>query len=95
MQRGFWKATLTSVTAYVSAILLGFWIGFWLSLFAVLAIQVTWTLFCVCRLVQLRIGGGYKITAEPYERDDYGFALGGALSSLALLIVILVLTQAV
>jgi hypothetical protein len=80
---------------YTGALLLGFWGDFRLTLFAVLALQVTWTLFCLIRIVQLRIGGGHKPDALPSDRESYGFALGGSISSLTLLAAIVVLTQVV
>ncbi|HSB15629.1 MAG TPA: hypothetical protein VLE22_14315 [Bryobacteraceae bacterium] len=95
MRRNFWKATLISLGAYTIALLMGFWGDFRFTLFAVPALQVTWTLFCVIRIIQLRIGGGHKPDAPPYDRASYGFALGGSISSFALLAVIVVLTQVV
>jgi hypothetical protein len=95
MLRNFWKATLISLGAYTVALLMGFWVDFRFTLFAVLALQVTWTLFCVIRTIQLRIGSGHKPDAPPYDRDSYGFALGGLISSFALLGVIVILTQVV
>ena len=93
MQRNFWKACLISLGAYAGALLMGFGGDFRFTLFAVPALQITWTLFCVVRLVQLRIGGGHKPDAEPYDRESYGFALGGSTSSLSLLVVMVVLSQ--
>jgi hypothetical protein len=95
MRRNFWKAMLISLGAYTVALLMGFWGDFRYTLFAVLALQVTWTLFCVIRIIQLRIGGSHKPDATPDDRDSYGFALGGSISSLALLGVMVVLTQVV
>jgi hypothetical protein len=95
MRKSFWKAALISLGAYAAALLPGWGGNFRLVLFAVLALQVTWTLFCVVRMIQLRSGGGYKPDAPPSDRESYGFALGGSISSLALLAVIVVLTQVV
>jgi hypothetical protein len=95
VRREFRKATVISVGAYAGALLVGFWIDFRLTLFSVLALQVTWTLFCVLRAIQLRLGGAHKPDAEAYAREDYGFTLGGTVSSLTLLGVIVVLTQIV
>ena len=95
MQRSFWTAAAISLAAYAGALLLGFWADFRLALFIVLALQVTWTLFCAIRLTQFRWNGAYKRDAEPYEREAYAFALGGFLSSMSLLAVIVVLTQVV
>lgn len=86
---------LISLGAYTVALLMGFWGDFRVTLFAVLALQVTWTLFCVVRIIQLRIGGGHKPDAPLDDRDSYGFALGGSISSFALLGVMVVLTQVV
>jgi hypothetical protein len=95
MRRNFWKATLVSLGAYAGALLTGFMGDFRFTLFAVLALQVTWTLFCSIRLAQLRLSGAHKPHAAPDERDGYGFAAGGLVSSISLLAVIVVLTQAV
>ena len=95
MLRTFWKAALISLAAYAAAVLIGFWVGFQFTLFAVAVLQITWTLFCVIRVIQLRRGGGHKTDAPPYDRESYGFALGGAISSTALLVVLVVLTQVV
>lgn len=95
MRRSFWKATLMSVGAYVSVLLIGFWGDFRLTLFAVLALQVTWTFLCLLRFVQLRFSGAHKHDALEDEREEYEFALGGFVSSISLFTVIVVLTQAV
>lgn len=95
MRRNFWKATLISVAAYTAALLMGFWGDFRFTLFAVAALQVTWTLFCVIGVIQLRLGGGHKRDAQPYDRESYGLALGGSISSCALLVAMVVLTQLV
>lgn len=95
MRRKFWKATGVSFAAYAVALLAGFGIDFRLALFSLLALQVTWTSFCIGRLVQLRFAGAHRRDAEPFAREDYGFALGGSTSSLVLLCVMIVLTQIV
>ncbi len=95
MRRSFWTATLISAGAYGGALLMGFGIDFRLTLLALLALQVTWTAFCVIRFIQLRMDGGHKQDAPLYDRESYGFALGGSISSVALLIVMVVLTQVV
>jgi hypothetical protein len=95
MRRNFWKATLISLAAYVAAILIGFAAGFQYTVFVVVALQASWTLFCVIRAIQLRGGGGHKASAPEYDREDYGFALGGSISSITLLVGMVVLTQAV
>jgi hypothetical protein len=95
MRRNFWKATLISLAAYSVAVLIGFGAGFQYTAFLVVALQASWTLFCVIRAIQLRRSGGHKASAPEYEREDYGFALGGTISSITLLVVIVVLTQAV
>jgi hypothetical protein len=95
MRKDFCKAALISFLAYAAAALLGFWSGFQFTFFAVLALQLTWTLFCVIRVIQLRRSGGHKTSAPQYDRESYGFALGGSISSTALLAVLVVLTQLV
>ena len=95
MRLHFLKATLSSLAAYTAAILIGFLAGFQFTLFAALLLQVTWTLFCVIRVFQLRHSGGHNPCATQYDRESYGFALGGSISSVALLAVFVVLTQAV
>jgi hypothetical protein len=95
MRRNFCKATLISLAAYTAAVLIGLWVDFRLTLFVVLALQVTWTLFCLIRLFQLRRAGAHKPDAPPYDRESYGFALGGSISSFVLLAVAVVFSQAV
>ena len=95
MRRNFWKATAISFAAYCGAVAVGFGVDFRLALFCLLALQVTWTPFCVVRVIQLRFGGANKPVAEPVEREAYGFALGGSISSIALFAVMVVLTQVV
>jgi hypothetical protein len=95
MLRNFWKAALISLAACVAALLIGFWVGFQFTLFAAAVLQITWTLFCVIRAIQLLRGGGHKTDAPPYDRESYGFALGGLISSLALLAALVVFAQAV
>jgi hypothetical protein len=85
MRRNFWKATLISLAAYAAAVLIGLWIDFRFTLFAVLALQITWTLFCIIRIIQLRRTGAHNPDAQPYDQESYGFALGGSISSSALL----------
>jgi hypothetical protein len=79
----------------VAAVLIGFGVDFQFTLFAVAVLQITWTLFCVIRIIQLRDSGGHKTDAPPYDRESYGFALGGLISSVALLVAFVVLTQVV
>lgn len=93
MQPNFWKGAAISIAAYTSAVAIGFGVDFRLTLFCLLALQVTWTLFCLIRVIQLRFSGGHRIHAESFERAGYGFALGGLVSSVALFTVMLVLTQ--
>ncbi|MGE5568010.1 MAG: hypothetical protein ACM3S5_03140 [Rhodospirillales bacterium] len=93
MRRNFWKAALISFAAYTGAVMMGVWGDFRFTLFAVPALQFTWTLFCLVRLIQLRAVGGHKQDAPVYDREGYGFALGGSVSSLALLGAIVVLSQ--
>jgi hypothetical protein len=90
----FWKAALISIATYTGAVLVGFVLDFRLTAFAVAAIQITWTLFCVIRVIQLRRDGSYKPDAPPYDRDSYEFALGGSISSSALLLAVVALSQA-
>jgi uncharacterized membrane protein YhaH (DUF805 family) len=94
MRRNFWKAVLISLAANIAAILIGFGAGFQYTLFLVVALQLTWTLFCVIRLIQLRRTGGHKPDAPEYDQESYGFALGGSISAFALLLVMVVLSQA-
>ena len=78
MRRNFWKATLISIAAYTTAVLIGFLVDFRLTMFAVPALLVTWTLFCTIRAIQLRFGGAHQPDALSYNRESYGFALGGS-----------------
>ena len=93
MRRNFSKATLISIAAYTTAVLTGFLVDFRLTMFAVPALLVTWTLFCTIRAIQLRFGGAHQSDAQSYDRESYGFALGGSLSSFVLLSAIVVLSQ--
>jgi len=93
MRRNFWKATLISIAAYTAAVLIGFLADFRLTMFAVPALLVTWTLFCTIRAIQLGFGGARHPDALSCDRESYGFALGGSVSSLVLLIAIVVLSQ--
>jgi hypothetical protein len=95
VRRNFWKATLISLGAYSTALCAGFWADFRITLFVILALQVTWTLFCIIRTIQLRLNGGHKPDALPDDQEGYDFALGGAVSSVALLAVMIVLSQVV
>ena len=74
---------------------MGFWGGFQITLFAVPVFQVIWTLTCTIRIIQLRRDGGHKADAQQYDREAYGFWLGGLVSSTALFAVVVVLTQVV
>jgi hypothetical protein len=95
MRRSFWKATAISVGAYAGALALGFLADFRLTLFLLMALQVTWTLFCIVRLLQLRRAGAHASRAERFDREAYSFAAGGSISSITLLCVVVVLTQIV
>jgi hypothetical protein len=90
MSRSFWNAAGISVAAGMATILVGFAIDFRATAFAAAALLV-WTGFCLARLIQLRVSGAYR----SEERDSYGFALGGSISSGLVLLAILVLTQVV
>jgi len=63
--------------------------------FVVPVFHITWTLFCVIRIVQLRRDGAHKADAQQYGRESYGFWPGGLVSSMALFGVIVMLTQVV
>ena len=95
MRRGFLEATAVSAGAYCVSILLGFWIDFRLAFAALALLQITWTLFCVVNTARLRIRGANAKEAEPEDRRDYGFALGGTISSVVLMMAVVVLTQIV
>jgi len=93
MRRDFWKATLISTAAYSAAVLLGFLVDFRLTGFIVPALFVSWTMFCIIRAMQLRLRGAQKPDAPSFDRESYGFALGGSVSSFMLLLAIVVLSQ--
>ncbi len=95
MRRSFWIATFVFLAAYAAAVLIGFWGGFQATLLAIPAFQIAWVLLGVIRIVQLRREGGHKQDAPLYERQSYGFWLGGLVSSTASLAVLVVLSQAV
>jgi hypothetical protein len=95
MRRSFWKAASISVAAYAAAVLLGFLVDFRVTGFAVPALFLSWTLFCVVRAIQLRAGGAHHVEALPCDRESYGFAVGGSVASFAALAAVVVLTQVV
>jgi hypothetical protein len=95
MLRNFWKATLISLAVYVAAVLVGILGGFQYTLFIVPVFYFAWVLFWGIRIIQLGRGGGHKPDAPKYDRESYGFALGSTVSSTALLLVFIVLTQVV
>jgi tetrahydromethanopterin S-methyltransferase subunit B len=95
MWPGFWRASLFSLAAYSAAVLIGIWIGLWFTLAAIPVLQVVWSLFCGIRILQLRREGGHKPGAPETERESYGFALGGLISSFALLVMLVAASQAV
>jgi hypothetical protein len=95
MKRGVWKATSILLAAYAAAVAIGYWAGFEFTLFAVPALQIACTLFCIARIIQLRRSGGHKPDAPPSDRESYGFWLGGLVSSSTLLLALVVLSQAV
>jgi hypothetical protein len=90
MQRSARQAVLMSAGAYAGALLLGFAVDFRVTLFLLLAIQPTWTLFCAIRWIQLR-----RADVEWTDREGLAFARAGLLSSLALFAAMVVLTQVV
>ena len=94
MPSSFWKAAGISVAAFAAALLSGFVVDFRLALFLIVAIQLTWTLFCLCRVVGLYIERSRR-DRPPYDREGYWFALGGATTSIGLLLAAVVLSQAV
>lgn len=93
MRRSVWKATLISTAAYSVAVLLGFLVDFRLTAFIVPALLASWTMFCAVRTIQLRLRGAQKPDAPSFDRESYGFAIGGSVSSLLLLLAIVVLSQ--
>ena len=88
--QSFWRAAGISAAAYSGTLLLGFLVDFKYAFAALLLLQATWTVFCGFRFLQLRVGGAYKVDTE-----DYGFAMGGLVSSVILLALVVVLTQVV
>jgi hypothetical protein len=93
MWPGFWKASLISLAGYTAAAMLLIWTGFWLVLLIVPALQAAWALFCIGRIVQLRRCGGHRADAPEFERNDYGYSVGGLISSSAMLCVLVALSQ--
>lgn len=75
---------MISIAGYAAIVLMGFW-------FAVIAapvFQVVWGGFCAIRLVQIVRGGGHKRSAPEWDRESYGFALGGLISSCVVFILL-------
>lgn len=87
---GLWKGSLVSLGVYAAAVLLGIAIGLWFIVAAVPVFQVAWSLFCGVRILQLR-----RASQTGYERESYGFALGGLISSFVLLASLVVASQAI
>jgi hypothetical protein len=79
------RGALVSAGAYAAAAALGFAVDVRVALFVVMALQVTWTPFCLIRCVQLRRS----------DREGCAFAAGGLVSSIGLLFVSVVLSQVV
>jgi hypothetical protein len=95
MMTSFWKAALASLFGYVLIVITGIWIGLWFILAAVPVLQISWSLFCVIRLVQLWRCGAPRKTAVESDRESFGFALGGLLSSCVLCFLLIVWSQVV
>ncbi len=95
MRTSFLKAAAVSLVAYATALAAGIWGDYRFTFFLILALQGTWTLFCAVRAIQLRLAGGHRRDAIPCDRESYGFALGGWISSFALLATVVVLSQVV
>jgi len=93
MLTGVAKATFVSLAAYALAVLIGLSIGLWFTLGAVPVFQVAWCLFCTIRLVQLWRSRAYEKAALAYDRESFGFALGGLLSSCLLFTLLAAWTQ--
>jgi hypothetical protein len=95
MPSTFWKSVAISIFVYTVALLSAVFGDFRITLFIVLALQVTWTPFCGARVIQLRLEGAHKTEADEYSRESYSFALGGLTSSLLSLAAMIVATQVV
>lgn len=93
MSRHFWSAALLTFLAYALAVALGLWAGLWFTLLIVPPLQIAWTFFCLIRIVQLRRSFRDNHNAPQSDRDSFGFSLGGLLSSCALFLFLVVLTQ--
>jgi hypothetical protein len=70
----FWKASFMVLAGYVVPFLLGVW-------FAIPVLQIVWVAFCIVRLAQLCRRSAYKKDAPSWDRESFGFALGGTLCS--------------
>jgi hypothetical protein len=95
MRNNFFKATLISFGACAIAGMVAVLGGFPYALFLLPTFQLLWAAFCFIRIIQLRRIAANPAAATQYDRDSYGFALGGAISSAVLLLALVVLTQAV
>jgi len=84
MRRQFWKACLVVLAGYTAILLM----GFWYALFAIPALQAVWGAFCVVRLTQLFRGGAHRAGAPEWDRESFGFALGGLVSSCSFLLLL-------
>jgi hypothetical protein len=72
---------------------LGLWSGLWFTLLIVPPLQIAWTIFCLIRIVQLRRSLRDRQNTPQSDRDSFGFSLGGLVSSCALFLFLVVLTQ--
>jgi hypothetical protein len=95
MRQSFWKATGISLACYGTVIAGAFAISFPAAIFLLAVLQVTWTLFCVFRVVQLTVQRRQGPATAAFEPDDFQFALGGLISSILLLAGIVASTQIV
>jgi hypothetical protein len=84
MWPNFRNACLLSLAGYSTILLM----GFWFALFTLPFLQAIWTAFCAVRLVQLVHRGGHKSNAPAWDRESYGFALGGLVSSVTLFVLV-------
>ena len=88
---GYGRGALVSLLLYATSVALGFLIDFRVTLFLLLALQVTWTPYCLGQFVRLR----RIIHEDQFAAESYRFAAGGFLASALLLAVVVLLTQTV
>jgi hypothetical protein len=78
----FRNACLIVLAGFIALIMM----GSWYALFAIPILLIAWDAFCIIRLILLCRRGAHKSGAPEWDRESFGFALGGLISSCVLLL---------